>query len=428
MYTFRLWVLMAVLLASSSARSATLSGRLTTSAYSWQGRELSGSDVRHLRLYQTAVLNAGRLGGGQALSLHAHAQFTGDVLDEVSGREHYRIYSAYAKLRPGKFGLDVRLGRQRIYGGVGFGTIDGARAQAAPRRWIELTGYAGILTPLIPDDGIGTWDEGHMWGGQALVDVKKTVLTVSYAERSRAPLAYLGAGRYSQLTIGQNAAQFRRLGLDARRDWPQGSLYGRLDLDAEEWEIQELEIAGELQVAPRLRLSAEFEHRRPTLYLNSILSVFEVENNQEIEGRVTYQINDRVRVLGRVSRVAYDGDDSWDVGAGLLLGNGYLGYTRRIGYGGSNDAITASFQQPLNEQVSLRADGSVSSYRLYDGQIKRDRALAGMLGLRYQARRTLHFDVEAQVLRNAFYNRDARVFARASFWFFKRQPQGRTQR
>jgi hypothetical protein len=396
---------------------ATLSGRLTSSAYSWQAREAGGTDVRHLRLYQVAMLNMGQV-GGQALSLHTHLQFSGDVLDELNGREHYRVYSAYAKWA--KKGWDVRFGRQRIYGGVGFGTIDGGRASVRATGWLQVVAYAGMLTPLVPDDGIGTWDEGHLWGGQVMVDVQKTYLTISYAERSREPLAYLGAGRYSQVLINNNGTQFRRLGLDARHDWDKGSLYGRVDMDADAWEVQEFEVTGEAQLSDVLSLAAEFEHRKPSLYLNSILSVFEVQDNQEVEVRATYKVNDQAKVLVRGTRSFFDGDSAWHLGGGLIVGSAYLGYSRRMGYSGDNDSFTASIQHVMNEMWTVQANGSMASYRLYDAQVSRDRAWAGSVGTRYQAQKTLSLDVEAQVLHNTYYSRDARIFVRGSYWFFKR--------
>jgi len=91
-----------------------------------------------------------------------------------------------------------------------------------------------------------------------------------------------------------------------------------------------------------------------------------------------------------------------------------------MGYSGDNDSFTASIQHLVNEKWTVHANGSVASYRLYDTQVSRDRAWTGAAGARYQAQKTLSLDVEAQVLHNAFYNRDARVFVRGSYWFFKR--------
>ena len=413
----RFWFGFLIVILINPVWGATFSGRLTSSAYSWQARETGGADVRHLRLYQVAMLNVGQV-GGQALSLHSHLQFSGDVLDDVNGREHYRIYSAYAKWA--KKGVDVRFGRQRIYGGVGFGTIDGGRAAVEVMNGLQVVGYAGMLTPLVPDDGIGTWDEGHLWGGQVMVDIQKTYLTMSYAQRSREPLAYLGAGRYSQILINNDGTQFRRLGFDARHDWTKASVYGRVDLDADAWAVQEFEVTGEAQVSDALRLAVAYEHRKPSLYLNSILSVFEVQDNQEVEVRATYKLSDLAKVLLRGTRSLFDGDSAWHLGAGLSWGTAYLGYARRMGYSGDNDAFTASVHHVVNDRWTMQANGSVASYRLYDAQVSRQRAWSGSVGTRCQVQKAVSLDVEAQVLHNAYYNRDARIFVRGSYWFFKR--------
>ena len=403
-----------------TADGATLSGRLTTSGYAWRTEEADGTSLRHLRLYQSVIANARRL-GGKPVSFHVFGQVSGDVLDEVSGRQRYRVYHAYLHWRAGgALGLGVSAGRQRIFSGVGYGTMDGIRVQASPRPEIRLSGYAGILVPVVSDDEIGTWDEGHLWGGQALFEVKQTTLGVSFAERSRAPMLYAGPGQFTEVTH-HGARQVRRLGVDLRQGiGGKAEVYGRLDLDAEEIGLHEAEVSAEVRATPDLRISAEFVHREPDLSLNSILSVFEVSSNQEVGGRVYYRLNPQAGISASAARVIYDGDSTWRVGLGVTLGNAYVGYSRRIGYGGQNDAFSAMAQHALTPRLTLKADGSISGYRVYEDQAARDRALAASLGATYRPQRKLSFSLEGQVLRNAYYARDFRLFFRASMWFFKR--------
>jgi hypothetical protein len=374
-----------------------------------------------MRVFQTVMLNARRL-GGTSLSLHTYGYVSGDLGGDSSGRRKARVYHAYLRWRSRvRSGLDLTLGRQRVHDGVGFGTIDGVRVQVAPRKEVKLSAYAGMLTPVISEEGIGTWDEGHLWGGQILFDVNETFVGVSFAERAREPIPYTRAGQYSGVRIRNGSRQFRRLGIGARREMGKGlELYGRADLDAEEWEVHEVEVAGRVQATPKLRLSAEYQHRKPTLYLNSILSVFEASNDQEVGGRLYYQIGPKVAVSVHGTRVIYEDDSSWRIGAGLNHPSGYLGYSRRIGYGGENDAVVLALQHPLTGQLTVRANGSVSSYRPFAEQRTRDRALAGSLGLTYRPRRALSLDVEGQFVNNRYYSSDARVFVRGSYWFFKR--------
>ena len=418
-----LWLILLGCLASWSdgAAAATLSGRLTTSAYSWEEMGIDRSASRHVRVFQSVMLNARRL-GGTPLSFHTYGYVSGDLSDEVDGRRRYRIYHAYLRWHSqGRSGLDLTLGRQRVHDGVGFGTIDGLRFQVVPRQEVKFSAYAGTLTPVVSEEGIGTWDEGHLWGGQILFDIRDTSVGVSFAERAREPIPYIRSGQYSGVRIQNGARQFRRLGADARREMGKGiELYGRLDLDAEAWEVHEVEVAGRVRATPKLRLSAEYRHRKPTLYLNSILSVFEASNDQEVGGRLSYQVSPQVAISVNGTRVIVEDDGSWRLGLGLTVPNGYVGYSRRIGYGGENDAVALALEHPLSAQLALRANGSVSSYRPFAEQRTRDRALAGSAGLTYRPRRGLSFDVEGQALHNTYYASDVRVFLRGSYWFFKR--------
>jgi hypothetical protein len=279
----------------------------------------------------------------------------------------------------------------------------------------------GLLVPLGSDNGIGTWDEGHLFGGQALVDVATTTFGVSFARRSRAPLRYVGPGRYSGITIRNPSEQLSTLGLDIRSDLGIAELYARTDFGTDDFDLQEFELAGHVQATDRLRLTAEFHHREPTVFLNSILSVFELSMDREVAGRVHYRVSPVMSLQGDVAYVDYDGDTAWRIGLGVMIGNGYFGYNRRLGYGGENDALTFNYLQPLNDKFSVKFDGSLAGYRLYEQQEERDQAIATSLGLRARPKKGWSFDAEGQFLRNKYYANDFRIFARGTFWFFVRQ-------
>jgi hypothetical protein len=409
------------LLAFGSASGATLSGRLTTSAYTWRWQSLDGSDEAHLRFFQSARLSAGQL-GDMPLSFHAYAQVSADPLGDVSGRDNFRIYHAYLKWRsPRLSDLRIQAGRQRIFAGVGYGTVDGVKAQVAPHPYLTVSGYAGILVPILSEDGIGTWDEGHLWGGRAQVQVKETSASVSFAQREREAVPYTQAGRYSGLLRTGSADQFQRFGLDVRQGFRgRGEIFGRVDYDVEEEKVHDVEVGATLRPSPTLEFATEYQHRRPSISLNSVLSVFELSNDDEFSCRMSAQVNPRVRLTTHAVRIGYEGETSWRAGVGVSVANTYIGYTRRAGYGGENDALTLSVQHPLTPEVTLRVNGNLAGYRLYEGQGDRNRAMAGSFGLGFRPNPKASLDAEAQLLSNEFYGRDLRLFVRGSFWFFKR--------
>ena len=106
---------------------------------------------------------------------------------------------------------------------------------------------------------------------------------------------------------------------------------------------------------------------------------------------------------------------------GLMIGNGYFGYNRRLGYGGENDALVFNYVQPVTEKLTVKVDGSLAGYRLYEGQEDRDQAIASSLGIRVRPRKGWSFDAEGQFLRNKYYANDFRIFARGTYWFFVRR-------
>ena len=414
-------LLIGVLAPGQHVQAATINGRLTTSVYSWKVNELDGTDASHVRFYQTAIANVRNI-SGSGISVNTYGQFSGDLADAASGRQKYRIYHAYASwLQTGSIGLQVKAGRHRVYGAVGFGTVDGLQVEAAPTSALRLKGYAGILVPIESDAGFGTWDEGHLYGGQATIDIQTTTVGLSFAKRSREPIRYIGPGRYSGLTVANPGEQLSRVGIDIRSELGPVDLYARSDFETTDFVLQELELVGHVQASEAIRLTTEFHHREPTIYLNSILSVFELSTDREVAGRVHYRVSPLLTLQADVAYVDYDGDTAWRIGTGVMVGNGYFGYNRRLGYGGENDALMFSYMHPVSEKLTLKVDGSLAGYRLYEGQEERDQALATSVGFRIRPRKGWSFDAEGQFLRNKYYSNDFRIFARGTVWFFVRR-------
>jgi hypothetical protein len=181
-----------------------------------------------------------------------------------------------------------------------------------------------------------------------------------------------------------------------------------------------VELGATLRPSSTLELATGYQHRKPTISLNSVLSVFELSDDDEFSCRMSAQVNPRLRLTTHATRVGYEGETSWRAGLGVSVANTYIGYTRRVGYGGENDALTLSVQHPLTPEVTLRVNGNVAGYRLHEGKGDRNRAMAGSFGLGFRPNPKASLDAEAQLLSNEFYERDLRLFVRGSFWFFKR--------
>jgi hypothetical protein len=401
--------------------AATLNGRLTTSLYTWERQEADTSSSSHLRAYQSVTLDAGEL-GDRRLSFHTYALVTGDVSGPGNRGQRFRLYNAYFRWKEGgRTPTEVSAGRQRVYEGVGYGTMDGLRASVTPGGAFTLTGYVGTLAPLVTRARIEDWSDGHMWGGRLTTDrIGNTSVGLSYAHRNRRPLPYLAPGRYSGLVFDITSEQQELAGLDVHRAFQGGvDLYVRLDYDLLGGRVRQAEGIARVAASEHLTVAFEGFHRAPVVNANSIFSVFDIEDSQEYAVRGNYTVNRLVSVYGNFAEVVYEGARAQRVGFGFGVGQHSVSYTRRIGEGGENDALSVSLAQAVSRFVTLRADGGVASYRLTDGVGKKLMAMSGALGITCRPGRRVTLDAEAQALRDRIYANDFRFFLRGTVWFFK---------
>jgi hypothetical protein len=167
-------------------------------------------------------------------------------------------------------------------------------------------------------------------------------------------------------------------------------------------------------------------HRAPSLFGNSLLSVFDAGDYDEVSGRGGTWVTPKIRVFGNAAATFFEEDDSQRFAAGVEVGRGSLSYHRRMGFGGDLDGVTGSYHHPLRDWVTVRAEGGVSRFRFLDDQ--EDRNISGVIGIggELRPRRNLAFDLEVQNLAQdlhtqaafAGYTHDFRGHLRVSYWFF----------
>jgi hypothetical protein len=406
-----------ILLTTSNLSAQTLSLRLTTSAYSWEVHPSLTSSETQVRGFQQAQLTVGKLGNPN-LSFTAFWQSAANLAGADMAPLH-RLYNAYFRWRRLAKRVDLRLGRQRLYDGVAYGTVDGLRASVRLPGDIELVGFAGLLVPLSRKVEIGSWDDGHLFGGRVkLMNLAGARASISYMRRSRS-LAYLRPGRFSQRILVFTDRQQELAGLDVQRAFGrQLSLYGRFDWDFEQERVRRAEVEMRVNPSDRLELSGVFIHRAPLIDANSIFTVFDSYTTQELLVRAAYAFRPGLSVFARTARLWYNGDNGFRAAVGLQTRYGTLGFEHRSGYGGSSNGLTGSLAYPLRPGLALIAGTGFSSYRLFDDTGDYDLSLTGSLGVQYRPNRKLTIDLRGHGLRNKFFKNDMRVFLRVSYWLF----------
>lgn len=404
---------------SASLFGLNLDGRLTSSLYTYEGQKTDTTSIAYLRAYQSVRLNLSHLGASQ-LSFQTYVRGTTDLREQADTDPRLRLYSANLVWKEQNY--QFRLGRQRIYAGVGYGTIDGLRGNFKLSGF-NLALYAGPLVPLDKSADLNSWSAGHLWG--ARIGTSRffgTDLSLSVASRERESTAYADIGRYSEKLIPSQVIVQRLVGLDIHRRFAPGhTLYGRLDYDLKDASVRRVEVRGRYSLAPSLSVQAEWLRRSPAVFYNSIFSVFPSEDYQEIGGRLYYTLNPGLQLTAHFSTLLYDGDSAQRLGLVASIGDHYsIDYYRSMGYARASDGLVGSLYYPLGRKFLFRGELDLATYERYEQAEERDELVTGSLGLTYRPTRRTFLELQLQGLRNPLYASDARLFLRGSWHFFKR--------
>ncbi|RMF57911.1 MAG: hypothetical protein D6743_18290 [Calditrichaeota bacterium] len=400
----------------------SFNGRFSTSFYSWERNLTDALSQNHLRLYQTAQVTFGQLANNR-LSFHFYGQASQDISESADADPVPRLYSAYLQWVERKGVLRrLKLGRQRVYSGVAYGTIDGVDLSLRlAKRW-KVGGFVGLLVPFSNEVEVASWDDSHAFGARVgSDDLLGARVLVSFVQRNRRPSSYAVPGRFTQKRLRFESLEQRLVGVDVlRRFAGKLGVYGRLDYDIEQERVRRGQV--ELTVSPssRLDLSAEFFHRAPLVEANSIFSVFDQSTTQDVSLRAIYRVGRDWSVNGSFGFIKYDGDESVRFGVGVRGKYGYLGYNFRRGYGGQNNGVTASVNYPLGAKLGLIASTGLARYRLFDETMPDNTSLTGSVGFNYRPSKYFSVDFLGQGVRNRFYDDDFRLFVKANYWTFGR--------
>jgi hypothetical protein len=412
--------LMIMLLTAVSLQAQTINGRLVTSAYGWERQDINGASTSHFRAYENIQLNVGT----SDVSFHTYLQGSTDFSNQMSDDPTLRLFNVYARVKNMFNMVDVKLGRQAVFAGVNYGTIDGAALNIRPTDGVEVMAYGGGLTPpgQRPDFFQNIHDNWQLGGQVLLYLVQNTKIGVSYMNRHREMDRYWAWRPDEQMNLapelidfGSRANQYGSLNVahSTGNFW----LFGRYDYDFNFERTSRAEVAGTWQVMPELGLSANFAHREPVLAYNSYFALVEASANQEAALGVDYRIHPRLTLLGRFSTVMFDEENALRVSLGAANKYASIMYTKDVSYDGDLDGFNLQFTYPLFEGKLIPHVGAMySSYALAEN-LEKTSTWVGVFGTTVRPVKTLSVDVQGQYMTNKIYKSDMRAFARVSYWF-----------
>lgn len=397
-----------------------INGRFSSSYYSFERAESADISNTYIRSYQMLNLNVNK----GRYSLRSYINFESDILKKISYDPRVRFYHLYLEARNLYDIATIKLGRQPIINSVlGTSSFDGV--SVGLKYWnYKISGFYGGNVPAyqkfdITDD----WNNNIIYGGKAtarfmkdfqvdLSYVNKNFKSTNYATRFDSvlnPIQVLIETRSNQYRLGRAEVSY-----DSKNNM---NVNARYEYDFNFMTTSKFELSGRYDLLKDLGFNIYYNWREPRIRYNSIFSVFDYGNSQEIEGGLDYRINSIFTAIGKFGYVKYKTDHSGRATAGINSNYGSLIYRKTFGYAGELDAITAYTSYPLFENLITPSIGlSYTAYKLSQSTEKNN-LTSLLVGMNYRPWKLLTFDLQGQYMDNKLYKNDLRVFFKINYWF-----------
>lgn len=414
-----------VLTISTDSFSQSLNLRFNHYFYAWERADsLDGEMTSRLRGYQnlSADINKDKWGFSTWL------QTGEDFANRIGRGFDYSVYNAYFKGTNIFDMLDMKIGRQMIFAGVGRGALDGLllKFKGGHSKEFQLTAYGGFNTP--GDYGFsdyGSLNNDFLAGARlSYYGNQGIVANLSFMEKRKNQTGYTT----SRLDSSFNTSEFRfeveskQLtlgGFDFSYNYGNKlDAYGRLFYDFN----RKLIYKGELNAGYSFgsaRITAGYLYREPLINYNSIFWTFDHSRFEELEASLDYTFSNGYMVFGKIANVFVDDDNSMRYQIGLsspYFGLSYVGYS---GYAGNSNGLNAyGSLQLIKEKLSASASVNYSNYYLGSIETEKSNVLGILAGLNYRPDSRFSIDVQGQLAANEVYDLDTRLLLGFNYWLF----------
>ena len=421
----KLFLALLLVLPAGHVFSQLIQARFVSSAYGWKQQDTVGQSTNHLFGYQTIQVNATQ----NDFSLHAYWQGYNDFAGPLQGKGQYRLYNLYAHANNLFDMLDLSLGRQAVFAGVGSGTIDGGLAALKFfDSQMKIVGYYGSLPPPLQKAELISDATNNFMAGAQLVAMPAEYAQVSFSYMKRAiqPDVYTATRRDSLFNpylveIRPSAREEKYISGDVNVDYEDWiTLYGRYDYDMLFKKGSRTNIFTRIKPDPSLGITAEYLRRDPRISFNSIFSAFTYNTLNEYQFGLEYALDEDWQVFGKYGKVDYDDENVTSLTFGA---NGRIvsaSVSRNVGYPGNLTAASVNLGYPMMDNTFTPTIMiSYAQYKLSENSTL-DGALSTALGAVYRPMPELSIDAQLQMIQNKIYKNDTRLFVRLSYVFIQR--------
>jgi hypothetical protein len=400
--------------------SQNINGRISSSLYAYERFDTADVSANHLRAFQLLNLNINK----NKFALRTSLNFETDLSTDLDYDPRLRFYNLYLEGRD-LFGIaTLKLGRQPIFSNIGGGLFDGVDLLLKHDIFRLSAFYGGNVPAYQKLELINNWEDNFIFGGRlTAAPLDQFQVSLGYINKNYKPEDYW-ATRLDEdrnpmsVLVRANSNQFR-YGF-AEADYNMKNIFSvntRYEYDFNFEQTSRFEMFGTYKQLKNINLNLYYNYRQPRIRYNSIFSVFDFGNTQEIEGGVDYTLNKNITLSGKYGFVDYRDENSQRVSLGVISTLGTLMYRKNLGYSGELDAFSVYTAYTLMEGLITPLLGvSYTTYKLYQDDDKNN-LTSVIAGANVRPWRTLSFDLQGQYMNNKIYQNDLRLFFKINYWF-----------
>lgn len=425
-------LILILFLISAIAEAQTINFRLSTYFYSWERADSISGDIEtsHLKGYQNMLLDI----TDKKWSLNTSLLTQEDIVNESGDGFDYSFYNLYIKGSNLWNALDVKIGRQYVFAGVGNGSVDGLslRYKAGMKKQYQLSVFGGALTPGNYDfqsysDLNNNFIFGstfYYYGDQGLTSSVSYYLKRKKYDPYYAPRIDSNFVTTQELIVTDSRDQ-QLVGFNINYTGKQKyNIFGKAyyDIYLSKFYQAEFNISYPIK---NFTISADYTYRGAQLTYNTtfwtMAQFWPLSHYQQVEGSIDYALKNGINLFASISDVIYIDDNALKYEAGFknpwygLYYVGYSGYT-----GESNGAVGYVYHELVRSKLSGNLTLNYSNYKLGEYATQSEDQFSGMLGITYRPSPQFSIDAQGQFLTNMIYKTDTRFLIGATYRLFSK--------
>lgn len=397
-----------------------LNGSISSSFYTFERFDTLNTSDTFIRNFEALSLNLNY----KKISLRTRMNFETNLGKSLENDPRMRFYNLYFEARDIFDLFTLKLGRQPLFTPVAGGLYDGVNLKFR-YSGISITGFYGGNVPAYQKMKItNDLKNDYVLGGKFEVSfLDHFNLGLSYIDKNFKPLDFTawrldGNLNLIQVLIEQKSNQYKFLTAEASY-FVDGKVNfdTRFEYDVNFKAMSKFEVNGRVQTTDELGVDVYYNFREPKIRYNSIFSVFDYGNSQEIEGGVDYKFSKNIIVFGKYGNVTYKDENSSRLNVGATTKYGSLSYRKTFGYAGELDVISIYTAHSFaNGFITPSVGIAFTTYKLSkDSEVNNITTILGGVNLRPWT--DFSFDLQGQYFNNKIYKNDFRILFKVNYWF-----------